>query len=86
MDSAEQAALSESEHDTAGQTQSSAKRFYETHRFSDYASDGKFNGKEMKPMRRFDKLSVNLSLSSILVPSGVDLNGKRRIFLRTIFR
>lgn len=76
MDSAEQAALSESEHDAPGQTQSSAKRFYDTHRFTDYASDGKFIGKEMKPMRRFDKLSVNLSLSSILVPSGVDLNGK----------
>lgn len=74
MDSAEQAALSESDHDAQ------SKRFYETHRFSDYASEGK-PGREalLKPMRRFDKLSVNLSLSSILVPSGVELNGKTNI-------
>lgn len=77
MDSAEQAALSESDHDAQ------SKRFYETHRFSDYASEGK-PGREalLKPMRRFDKLSVNLSLSSILVPSGVELNGKTNITFR----
>ena len=74
MDSAEQAALSESDHDSQAQTQSQLKHFHEAHRYTD--SDGKYP-KEMllKPMRRFDKISVNLSLSSILVPSGVDLNG-----------
>lgn len=77
MDSAEQAALSESEHDSQSQTQSTTKRIYEAHRFTDYSSDGKYSKDVLlKPMRRFDKLSVNLSLSSILVPSGVELNGK----------
>ncbi|XP_037043821.1 voltage-dependent calcium channel subunit alpha-2/delta-4 isoform X2 [Bradysia coprophila] len=69
MDSAEQAALSEE----SSQSQSSQTRFYDAHRFTDYASDAKHDKDLLlKPMRRFDKLSVNLSLSSILVPSGVD--------------
>lgn len=82
MDSAEQAALSESEHDSTGQSQSRTKRFNKVHRFTDHPSSSTGgNGKEMliKPMRRFERLSVNLSLSSILVPSGVDLNGKQTI-------
>lgn len=67
MDSAEQAALSEES------SQSQSSRFYDAHRFTDYASDAKHDKDLLlKPMRRFDKLSVNLSLSSILVPSGVD--------------
>lgn len=68
MDSAEQAALSEE----SSQSQSSQTRFYAS-RFTDYASDAKHDKDLLlKPTRRFDKLSVNLSLSSILVPSGVD--------------
>lgn len=77
MDSAEQAALSEANHDPQGQSQILTKKVFEPHHFVDFGSDSKMstNGKKMKPLRRFDKLSVNLSLSSILVPSGVDLNG-----------
>lgn len=70
MDSAEQAALSEES------SKSESTRFYDAHRFTDYAPDAK-QDKDLllKPTRRFDKLSVNLSLSSILVPSGVDTTG-----------
>lgn len=93
MDSAEQAALSESEHDGPGQPQSLTKRHYEAQGLSmlvgdhvEHHSDGHGTRKhqrdvsavQAKPMRRFDKQSVNLSSSSILLPSGVDVNGKQK--------
>lgn len=91
MDSAEQAALSESEHDGPGQPQSLTKRHYEAHGMTKLVadhieySDGHHGPSrkhqrdlaavQAKPMRRFDKQSVNLSASSILLPTGVDVNG-----------
>lgn len=93
MDSAEQAALSESDHDGGGGAAGGGqqtKRMYETHRFSDFGdgggggnNGGGGRGRDflLKPMRRFDKLTVNLSLSSVLVPSGVDLTGKKKHYI-----
>lgn len=73
MDSAEQAALSESDHElgVAG---------LKSRMFGDYGDgSASYGGRGrdflLKPMRRFDTQTVNLSLSSVLVPSGVDLNG-----------
>lgn len=81
MDSAEQAALSESERDTANyhqhhQAQSqTSHRFYDAKHMNEYLSD---DAKEFlaKPMRRFEKLVVNLTHSSVLVPSSISLSGK----------
>lgn len=77
MDSAEQAALSESERDSthhhhhhqSAQVQMS-HRLYES-----YSAD---DAKDFppKPMRRFEKLVVNLTHSSVLVPAGISLDGK----------
>lgn len=82
MDSAEQAALSESERDSShhynhhhqAQVQMS-HRLYESKNLIDYASD---DGKDLapKPMRRFEKLIVNLTHSSVLVSAGISLSGK----------
>lgn len=82
MDSAEQAALSESERDSShhhnhhhqAQIQKS-HRLYESRHLNDYASD---DGKDLppKPMRRFEKLVVNLTDSSVLVPADISLGGK----------
>lgn len=90
MDSAEQAALSESEHDGPGQPQSLTKRHYEaqglTQLVADHTEHSTGHGTrkfqrdlaavQSKPMRRFDRQSVNLSSSSIMLPAGVDVNGK----------
>lgn len=78
METAEQAALSDSERDAAhhhhhhqAQTQ---HRLYETRHLNDYLSD---DTKDLppKPMRRFEKLVVNLTHSSVLVPAGISLSG-----------
>lgn len=80
METAEQAALSESERDSAHhhhQAQSQiSHRLYETRHMNDYMSD---DGKEFppKPMRRFEKLIVNLTHSSVLVPAGISLTGMK---------
>lgn len=84
MDSAEQAALSESERDSArAQSQTSTFRHQYDHRhMNDYLSD---DAKDLppRPMRRFENLVVNLTHSSILTPAGVDVTGKAQfIFLR----
>lgn len=78
METAEQAALSDSERDSAhhhhqAQTQFS-HRLYETRHLNDYLSD---DAKDLppKPMRRFEKLVVNLTHSSVLVPAGLSLSG-----------
>lgn len=86
MDSAEQAALS-SETDQEPQAQSqihnpagSGNGFYDSRHLNEYASDGRLadGAREMllRPMRRFESLPVNLTLSSILVPPGIDVNGE----------
>lgn len=80
METAEQAALSESERDSAHhhhQAQSQiSHRLYETRHINDYMSD---DGKEFpaKPMRRFEKLIVNLTHSSVLAPAGISLSGMK---------
>lgn len=97
MDSAEQAALSESEHDGPSQPQSLTKRHYEAQSLArlvaDDHSDGHASRKhqrdvaavQAKPMRRFDKQSVNLGASSIMLPDGVDVNGKRFWMIYELF-
>jgi hypothetical protein len=79
MDSAEQAALSESDQESQGQKQA-ASGFYDARKINEYQSDGKLvsGSKQMvlRHMRRFDGFPVNISLSSILVPEGADLEGQ----------
>ena len=74
MDSAEQAALSES--DPEQQTQKS-NVFYDARKINVYDSDGKLaeGSKHMllRHMKRFEGLPVNVSLSSILFSGGVDI-------------
>lgn len=86
MDSAEQAALSESERDSArAQSQTSTFRHQYDHRhMNDYLSD---DAKDMppQPMRRFENLVVNLTHSSILTPAGVDVTGKTQFILFFLF-
>ncbi|XP_055847304.1 voltage-dependent calcium channel subunit alpha-2/delta-3 isoform X2 [Episyrphus balteatus] len=77
MDSAEQAALSELE--SQGHSSSSgATQHYDARRINEYNSDGKLadgaRHMDIRFMRRFERLPVNLSLSSILVPNGVNLD------------
>jgi len=78
MDSAEQAALSELE--GQGQTESpmGGQQHYDARRINEYNADGKLadgaRHMDIRFMRRFERLPVNLSLSSILVPHGVDLD------------
>lgn len=78
METAEQAALSESERDSAHhhhQAQSQmSHRLYETRHQNDYMSDD-IRDMPPKPMRRFEKLVVNLTHSSVLVPADVSLSG-----------
>lgn len=83
MDSAEQAAISESERDPSHHHHSQAQtqmshRLYEMRHLNDYISD---DSKDFppRPMRRFEKLVVNLTHSSVLVPAGVSLTGMKFI-------
>lgn len=78
MDSAEQAALSES--DPEQQTQKSHPNvFYDARKINVYDSDGKLaeGAKHMllRHMKRFEGLPVNVSLSSVLFSSGADFSG-----------
>lgn len=80
MDSAEQAALSESDRDSAHyhqhhQAQSqTGHRSYDNKHISEFMSD---EAKEFatKPMRRFERLIVNLTHSSVYAPDGISLSG-----------
>ncbi|EDV99049.1 GH13254 [Drosophila grimshawi] len=79
MDSAEQAALSELEGQSS--TEGGAlgqQQHYDARRINEYNADGKLadgaRHMDIRFMRRFERLPVNLSLSSILVPHGVDLD------------
>lgn len=78
MDSAEQAALSES--DPEAQNQKSSSGYYDSRYINEYKSDGTLtDGSKqliLKHMRRFEGLPVNVTFSSLLVPGGIDINGK----------
>lgn len=76
MDSAEQAALSESDPDRAQKSQSNV--FYDARRINLYDSDGKLaDGAKHMPLRhmkRFEGLPVNVSLSSVLFTNAEELS------------
>lgn len=75
MDSAEQAALSESNSQSLS---SSPYQHYDARRVNEYNSDGKLSDGarhlDLIFMRRFERLPVNLTFSTILVPESVDLD------------
>lgn len=77
MDSAEQAALSESDPEHQAQ-KSHSNVFYDARRINVYDSDGKLadGAKHMvlRHMKRFEGLPVNVSLSSVLFTDGVELD------------
>ncbi|KAL7039794.1 hypothetical protein ACKWTF_000119 [Chironomus riparius] len=77
MDSAEQAAQSESDPEHQAQ-KSHSNVFYDARRINVYDSDGKLadGAKHMllRHMKRFEGLPVNISLSSVLFANGVDLS------------
>ncbi|KAG5675047.1 hypothetical protein PVAND_004986 [Polypedilum vanderplanki] len=77
MDSAEQAALSESDPEHQAQ-KSHSNIFYDARRVNVYDSDGKLasGAKHMllRHMKRFEGLPVNVSLSSVLFANNVDLS------------
>lgn len=87
MDSAEQAALSESDQEAQSQSQQN-DGFYDARKINQYAQDGRpqAGSREllMKVMRRFERLPVNLTYSSILAAPGVDLTGKKRINVKNL--
>ncbi|XP_023166211.2 voltage-dependent calcium channel subunit alpha-2/delta-3 isoform X1 [Drosophila hydei] len=79
MDSAEQAALSELDGQSSSESgQLGQQQHYDARRINEYNADGKLadgaRHMDIRFMRRFERLPVNLSLSSILVPHGVDLD------------
>ncbi|XP_017854506.1 voltage-dependent calcium channel subunit alpha-2/delta-3 isoform X2 [Drosophila busckii] len=79
MDSAEQAALSELEGQNGAEAASlGQQQHYDARRINEYNSDGKLadgaRHMDIRFMRRFERLPVNLSLSSILVPHSVELD------------
>lgn len=76
MDIAEQAALSESDRDSAHYHQHHQAQSQTAHKhITDYMSD---EAKELanKSMRRFENLVVNLTHSSVYSPEGISLSGK----------
>lgn len=84
MDSAEQAAISESERDSSHHHHHQAQmqmshRLYEMRHINDYISD---DSKDLppKPMRRFEDLVVNLTHSSVMYPAGISAGGKQCLF------
>lgn len=87
MDSAEQAALSETDRDSAHyhqhhQAQSqTGHRPYDNKHITDFMSD---EAKEFatRPMRRFEKLVVNLTHSSVYAPDGISLSGTKSFLIK----
>lgn len=77
MDSAEQAALSESDPESAT-SKAHPSAFYDARRINEYQSDGRLaeGSRQMllRHMRRFEGYPVNISLSSVLLPAGVSLD------------
>ena len=82
MDSAEQAALSESDPESAA-SKGHGGAFYDARRINEYQSDGRLaeGSRQMllRHMRRFEGYPVNISLSSVLVPSGVNIDGMSQL-------
>lgn len=76
MDSAEQAALG----DNDVQQSSAGEGFYDAREINQYAPDGRpvSGTKEllMRTLRRFDRMPVNLTHSTILRTTDTDLNGE----------
>lgn len=76
MDSAEQAALG----DNDAQQSSPGEGFYDAREINHFAPDGRpvSGSKEllMRTLRRFDRMPVNLTHSTILRTADTDLNGK----------
>lgn len=79
MDSAEQAALSESDLES-GASKSHGNGFYDARRINEYQSDGRLaeGSRQMllRHMRRFEGYPVNISLSAVLMANGVTVDGK----------
>ncbi|XP_062707159.1 voltage-dependent calcium channel subunit alpha-2/delta-4 isoform X3 [Aedes albopictus] len=77
MDSAEQAALSESDPESGGASKSHGNGFYDARRINEYQSDGRLaeGSRQMllRHMRRFEGYPVNISLSAVLMANGVNL-------------
>lgn len=78
MDSAEQAALSESERDAAQVQSQTAYRHFDHRHLNEYYSDDA-RDQTPRPMRRFENLVVNLTHSSVLMPAGAELSGARKL-------
>lgn len=74
MDSAEQAALSESDRDAQQNAQGSSSNFFDARRLASEYSSEAIKSSGTKYMRRFEKLPVNLSGSSVFSVAGVDMN------------
>ncbi|XP_063702857.1 voltage-dependent calcium channel subunit alpha-2/delta-3 [Culicoides brevitarsis] len=76
MDSAEQAALSESDPDA--QSQKSSNGYYDSRTINEYKSDGSLSDGSrqliLTHLRRFEGLPVNVTYSSLLVPEGIELS------------
>lgn len=76
MESAEQAAVS------APREGNVSPKYYASHRLNSFVSDekGSAGAQEMflAANRHFDHLAVNVSLSAVLLPSGVKDNGEYR--------
>lgn len=85
MDSAEQAALGD--HEGSQQTVAPPNEaFFDAREINQYAPDGRLvsGSKEllMRTLRRFDRMPVNLTYSTILRMANGDLNGKFIVFKR----
>lgn len=72
MESAEQAAVSVPKEGNV------SPKYYASHRLNNFVTDGKSGAQEMflTVNRHFDHLAVNVSLSAVLLPSGVKDSGK----------
>lgn len=72
VESAEQAAVSMPKEGPV------SPKYYASHRLNNFVSDGKPGAHEMflTVNRHFDHLAVNVSLSAVLLPSGVKDTGK----------
>lgn len=82
MDSAEQAALGDND---VQQSSSSTESFYDAREINQYAQDGRpvSGSKEllMRTLRRFDRLPVNLTHSTILKATDTEMEGEcERVF------
>lgn len=84
MDSAEQAALSESDPESSAGGGASKSHggngFYDARRINEYQSDGRLaeGSRQMllRHMRRFEGYPVNISLSSVLMSGGINVDGE----------